>query len=486
MGKKYTKLIILVLILIVFADNNIFAESIKKDKYEINISDLNEVVQIKEFEDNDHNNLIKDYTINNIEYKESNTISYYLNNKTQMLMIKNDIIQNKSTYKNNKITNYVKYESNTKYDISNISNSKFYAREYNIKNNNLISATTYFADSSKINKSYVMHDNIKFDYTIKGYKNIYYYNDNGNITKRNYYSKIDKLSKKYYYYSGATKDNLAKKIKYRKAYNNKGYLTSYLSYFENNNYKTYITYYSKTKDNSKKNKHRKYVVKSNSKGYITSKTLKSNNKQRLIRKYYYKNADLFNNEKKNLTEIKYYTYNRGKNKYTGNKKYKNGKRISSYVMLKNVPYYNQMNEGYSSGCEFFSLKMALAYKGKTVSSATLYKKLNKSMSKPYYKNGKWHWANPDKKFLGDPKGVMAHNRNWGINPKGLKLLGDQYRDTVAKDNFSIESIRSELLKGNPVIVWSSFNWVVPAGYFYYIDSDGNKRFTYGKKALVVE
>ncbi|WP_214851100.1 C39 family peptidase [Exiguobacterium sp. s193] len=143
----------------------------------------------------------------------------------------------------------------------------------------------------------------------------------------------------------------------------------------------------------------------------------------------------------------------------------------------NVPYYNQYSLGYPSGCEFVSLKMALEYKKKAVSAASLYNQMPKSMKNATYKNGKYYWADPEKMFTGNPAGTLDYYKNWGIYPKGILPLAKKYRSgAVDISKQGVSKIEREIRSGNPVIVWATVDFKNPYGYFSWIKPDG-KTFT---------
>ena len=268
--------------------------------------------------------------------------------------------------------------------------------------------------------------------------------------------------------------------KYNKA-NQVKYIIKETVYHSTGKLKSLTTYYDNALVKERETRVKEYLT-ANKYGVITSHILKVDHSKRTREKYFYqKNTKYSSKKEKSLVRIDYYAYNYGTKKQvkTGYSTYKNGKKVKTDILLKNVPYYNQKKEGYLSGCEFFSLRMALAYKGVKVKAETLYNNMNKSMSKPYKKNGVWYWDNPDKMFLGDPKKLMLKDANWGINPKGLLPLATMYRDAKIKENASLTYIQNQLREGNPVIVWGSARFNKPGNFFYFTDTDGNKRFTYG-------
>ena len=141
-----------------------------------------------------------------------------------------------------------------------------------------------------------------------------------------------------------------------------------------------------------------------------------------------------------------------------------------------VPLYLQFQMGYPSGCEFFSLKMALEEKGKTVSASTLYREMPKSMWNARYENRLYRWVDPNVMFTGDPKGKLSAYRNYGIYPKGMIDFASKYRPVKDLSGQGLASIERELSLGNPVIVWASVDFKRPYGYFSWYTA-GNTKYT---------
>lgn len=148
--------------------------------------------------------------------------------------------------------------------------------------------------------------------------------------------------------------------------------------------------------------------------------------------------------------------------------------LSVYKM--NVPLYRQFQMGYPSGCEFFSLKMALEKKGRVVSAETLYREMPKSMWNARYENRLYRWVDPNVMFTGDPKGTLGKYRNYGIYPKGMIGFSSKYRPVKDMSGQGLASIERELSMGNPVIVWASVDFKTPYGYFNWYTAS-NQKFT---------
>jgi len=453
-------------------------QEVNLGNYTLIIDESNDVIAIKEYSDDSYDNLVTYYKIKAIPYNEESSIEDFLSNILEESSINNNRLSSKKVYKNNALIQSINYQKNVEFNESNLDNTNNYETVFDINNNLITKITSYYKDSSIPSKIYTMNNNVTFNNKIEGYKSILLLNTNNQVTSLEEYNN-NTISKITEYYPSSI--NTYTNNKKQELFFNQGYLVKEMNYFTNQIISSYVLYYSNTKNDSNKNKHVLERITNDDKGYITKHVRYADNTQKQIRTYAYeKNTTYTKNESIKLTEITYFTFNRGKQVKTGYQTYYKGKLIKSYVMLKDVPYFNQVTGGYRSGCEFFSLKMALGYKGSNVSAKTLYNRLAKSNNKPKYKNGKWYWANPDKMFLGNPKGKMYNNADWGINPLGLLPLAKRYQpNSFVKDNASLDYIQSQLQEGNPVIVWGSFRFNPPAGFFNYIDSDGNKRFTYG-------
>lgn len=148
--------------------------------------------------------------------------------------------------------------------------------------------------------------------------------------------------------------------------------------------------------------------------------------------------------------------------------------LSVYKM--SVPLYRQFPMGYPSGCEFFSLKMALEKKGRVVGAETLYREMPKSMWNARYENRLYRWVDPNVMFTGDPKGKLSKYRNYGIYPKGMINFSSKYRPVKDISGQGLASIERELSMGNPVIVWASVDFKQPYGYFNWYTAS-NQKFT---------
>lgn len=175
----------------------------------------------------------------------------------------------------------------------------------------------------------------------------------------------------------------------------------------------------------------------------------------------------------------YYFDSKGRmyqNKRVGNAKFdaKGVYSPSMSVYKMNVPIYRQFPMGYPSGCEFFSLKMALEKKGRVVSASTLYREMPKSVWNARYENRSYRWVDPNVMFTGDPRKKLSKYKNYGIYPKGMIGFASKYRPVKDISKQGLSSIERELSLGNPVIVWASVDFKKPYGYFSWVTSSKKK------------
>jgi len=134
----------------------------------------------------------------------------------------------------------------------------------------------------------------------------------------------------------------------------------------------------------------------------------------------------------------------GKKYYSGTKRriksyyYKIQKKPKATVKL-NLPFHRQEH---SLSCEAAALKMALQGKGVDVSESTIISQLN---FEPM-------WGNPHRGFVGDINGKMFKT-GCGVYWGPIAGVGNLYRPSEAFEHWSVQSLASEIQKGNPVIVW---------------------------------
>lgn len=150
----------------------------------------------------------------------------------------------------------------------------------------------------------------------------------------------------------------------------------------------------------------------------------------------------------------------------------NGKKATCKVTVKNfktytvdIPTYSQHKNGYPKGCEGVSLYMAM--KGKGYLENMSLKEFMNTMPKSS--------SNPNKGFVGDPTKSGTASINVGkrttINPKPLTTWGSMYGNVLNYQGKSITSLKNEIKKGNPIVVYVTVSWNTPRW----------KKFSWGKE-----
>ncbi|OTO14526.1 hypothetical protein A5875_003683 [Enterococcus sp. 3H8_DIV0648] len=127
------------------------------------------------------------------------------------------------------------------------------------------------------------------------------------------------------------------------------------------------------------------------------------------------------------------------------------KKAVSYVLL-NAPYINQNSSGYPMGCEAASLLQALQKKGyaKNYNLKSFIKEM------PLSSNN-----NPNNGFAGKPDRIM-NDVYQSIYAKPLAQWGNKYGKVSDISGSSVETLKDELRKGNPVVVYVTGNYAKPA------------------------
>ena len=146
----------------------------------------------------------------------------------------------------------------------------------------------------------------------------------------------------------------------------------------------------------------------------------------------------------------------------GSRTYKCKVTVKDHVKIK-IPTYSQHKNGYPRGCEGVSLYMCL--KGKGYMSGISLKSFMSTMPK-----GK----TPKEGFVGDPTKTKANgNKRTTIYPKPLAKWGSQYGTVVSLEGASVTTLKKELEKGNPVVVYVTSGWKTPVW----------KKYSWGKDVV---
>lgn len=124
--------------------------------------------------------------------------------------------------------------------------------------------------------------------------------------------------------------------------------------------------------------------------------------------------------------------------------------VASYVLL-NSPYINQNSSGYPMGCEAASLLQALQTKGR----AKNYNLKSFIKEMPLSSNN-----NPNNGFSGKPDRVTPGVYQ-SIYAKPLAQWGSKYGKVADISGSSVETLKDELRKGNPVVVYVTGNYAKP-------------------------
>lgn len=131
-------------------------------------------------------------------------------------------------------------------------------------------------------------------------------------------------------------------------------------------------------------------------------------------------------------------------------------KTSSSVELK-VPFYDQYEAKAPMGCEASSLLQALHFKGKAkkYNLATFLKQM------PVDKKG-----DPNKGFGGTPYKVV-NGVYQSIYPKALAKWGSKYGTVVNISGAKVSTLKKELKKGNPIVVYITNNYKAPIYHKYF-------------------
>jgi uncharacterized protein YvpB len=126
-----------------------------------------------------------------------------------------------------------------------------------------------------------------------------------------------------------------------------------------------------------------------------------------------------------------------------------------------VPVYLQQH---TLSCELASLKMALAYKGIMKSEEELLAQVGVDNT-PHIGN---IWGNPYEHFVGNVDGRQMRD-GYGVYWGPIERVAKEYGNAQAFQNGDIKLLTSNILNGNPVIIWvyskngTPTHWQTPSG-----------------------
>lgn len=127
-------------------------------------------------------------------------------------------------------------------------------------------------------------------------------------------------------------------------------------------------------------------------------------------------------------------------------------KIENYI--NNVPYLNQKELGYPTGCEAVSATMLLKYKGYDVSVEDIVENTATGSKKYQTKDGKWYGANPFKEFVGHPS-LRLINGSYGVFAEPIANAMKKYAEDKVKNisGCTEEELFTYVSNGEPIVVW---------------------------------
>jgi uncharacterized protein YvpB len=134
-----------------------------------------------------------------------------------------------------------------------------------------------------------------------------------------------------------------------------------------------------------------------------------------------------------------------------------------------VPAYLQQH---TLSCEVASLKMALAFRGISVSEEELLAKVGVD-STPHKGNV---WGNPYEKFVGNVNGTQMKD-GYGVYWGPIARVAGEYRAAASFEGWTVDKLTQEIQNGNPVVIWTyagrgrPTSWRTPEGRDIYAVRD---------------
>ncbi|MBI4434488.1 C39 family peptidase [Candidatus Uhrbacteria bacterium] len=123
-----------------------------------------------------------------------------------------------------------------------------------------------------------------------------------------------------------------------------------------------------------------------------------------------------------------------------------------------VPFLKQEH---ALSCEVATLRMALAYRGVTVSEAELLAAVgfdpaprtgNVLVGRAPRNSEGAKWGDPDEAFVGDVDGIMSKT-GYGVHAGPIGRIAGRYRTAEVIENGTAASLTDAIANGNPVITW---------------------------------
>lgn len=119
-------------------------------------------------------------------------------------------------------------------------------------------------------------------------------------------------------------------------------------------------------------------------------------------------------------------------------------------------------------CEAATLRMALAYRGVTVTEQELLDAIGRDPTPRTRTSAGIVWGDPDEAFVGNVDGVIGRT-GYGVHAGPIGRVAGQYRRTEVLTGASPQALADAIATGNPVIVWGHLTsgrpmtWRTPGG-----------------------
>lgn len=129
-------------------------------------------------------------------------------------------------------------------------------------------------------------------------------------------------------------------------------------------------------------------------------------------------------------------------------------RLAAFnVILKGIPYYNQISAGLPNGCECASLLMALHYKGYAsgINLNTFADNCPRS-------------TDPHQGFILAMDSYEPLNRVHWIAPDALTAYGSKYGNVANISGCSTADLKAEIDAGNPVVIYATYDFAAAKAY----------------------
>ncbi|MDO8621611.1 MAG: C39 family peptidase [bacterium] len=114
-----------------------------------------------------------------------------------------------------------------------------------------------------------------------------------------------------------------------------------------------------------------------------------------------------------------------------------------------VPFLKQEH---ALSCEVATLRMALAYRGVTVTESELLAAVGVDPTPRRRDRSALTWGDPDSAFVGDVDGIMAKT-GYGVHAGPIGRVAGQYRRAESIADGTATTLTGAIANGNPVIAW---------------------------------